>query len=144
MNVAPRLLLSGLAFCVVAGCHPAPLTDAASLMSLSVGEDATVSDPGFPGGVMLRVPFSRLICQPERYNGTRVQVSGAIYLAFEGNVICVEPGSTECLWLEVTGFPDPGFRRRNGLVENTFDGELRGHFGCCPGSIVNITRILRF
>jgi hypothetical protein len=144
MTLALRLAATVVAAIVLTGCGMPPLTDAASLMSLPAGEDRAIPDPTVPGGVILDVPLTRLLCQPERYHGKRVQVSGAISLAFERNVICVVPGASECLWLSgVTEVPDPGFRSARGLVEGTFDGELRGHFGGTFGSIVSITRIAK-
>ena len=142
-----RILL--VATLAAAACRPgslAPLTSAASLMSMPVGEDSLIPDPLHPGAYLLRAPITRLICQPEKYHGRRVQVSGFITLEFEGNRTCIgsDSDSLECIWLDVDGASDPGFRKARGLVEGTFDAELRGHFGCCSGTVSGITRIAKY
>jgi len=143
MLASLRFSCVALGLSLLSGCARPPITDAASLMERSVGEDPSFPDPSVPGGVILRVPLSRLLCQPERYHGKRVLVSGYVTLEFEGNRICFASGSPECLWLAVEGVRDPGFRAAFASVEATFDGELRGHFGGYAGSLTHITRLER-
>lgn len=84
--------------------------------------------------------------RPERFQGSRVRVIGSISLQFESNVLCPreDSPSAECLWLDLEGLSDPGFRSGAALVEATFDGENRGHLGCCAGTLHTITRCERW
>ena len=130
---------------IAAGCAFTPLSESSSPMSLAVGEDALIQRAAEDGGPVLRVSLVRLICQPERYHGRRVQIRGYLRCEFEGNHLCLssESSGLECLWLEVAGAKDPGFREGFGSVEGTFDGERRGHFACCSGTIQSITRVFK-
>jgi len=95
------------------------------------------------GGSVLAVSIVKLIVQPEKYHSKRVLVAGFVHLAFEGNSICLSEGSggRDCLWVDVAGITDPGFREGWASIEGTFDGEARGHFACCAGTLTNITSI---
>jgi hypothetical protein len=67
-------------------------------------------------------------------------------LQFEANTLCpVERASDwkSCLWLDVEGLQDPGFRKGWVVVDGTFDGENLGHLGLASGTIGHITVLRR-
>jgi hypothetical protein len=130
-------------FVPLMGCSVAPLTPSASIMSVPIGADQSWPRDVSVGGNVFSVSIVKLIVQPERYQGKRVQVVGFVDFAFEGNHICLSEGSggRDCLWVDVEGMKDPGFRRGWASIEGTFDAEARGHFACCAGTLTNITSI---
>jgi len=91
--------------------------------------------------------ISELIAAPERYHGARVRTEGYLTLQFEGNTLCPDPGRPgdwkTCLWLDVDGMKDPGFRHGHAVVEGSFDGENLGHLGVVSGALGKITSIRR-
>ena len=133
------------ALVTIGGCSVPPLTPAASLMETQVGEDEEFPRSSTEGGAVRAVSIVKLIVQPEKYDGRRVQVEGFVNLEFEHNVLCLNSSSSgsECIWVDVSGLADPGFRRGRAVIEGTFNGRLRGHFGCCAGTIENISRVSR-
>jgi len=91
--------------------------------------------------------ISELIAAPERYHRARVRTEGYLRLQFEGNTLCPAPGRPgdwkTCLWLDVDGMKDPGFRHGHAIVEGRFDGENLGHLGLVSGAIEEITSVRR-
>jgi hypothetical protein len=90
------------------------------------------------------VSLAELLVMPERFQQKQVRVGGYVRLAFEGNTVCErrETGAS-CLWLDVEGMKDPGFRKGWAVVEGVFNGENRGHMGGCSGAIERITGLTK-
>ena len=88
------------------------------------------------------LPLVELVTNPVAYHDKPVQVVGFVTLEFERNSICPHPDAepASCLWLDLDGVSDPGFRTGAALIEATFDGEGRGHFGLYAGTLRAITR----
>jgi len=94
----------------------------------------------------LAVSIPELIGQPATYHHARIRTDGYVTLQFEGNTLCpvkMPSGMKACLWLDVEGLADPGFRKGRGVVEGTFDGENLGHLGVASGTIGHITLVRR-
>lgn len=96
----------------------------------------------------LASPFARVIARPELYHGKVIQLVGYLNLEFEGNALYhseeeYRHGQTaEALWIDVDGMNlKPPFARGWVIVQGTFNGERRGHFGLFAGTIEKITRI---
>jgi hypothetical protein len=92
------------------------------------------------------VSLGELIAKPEMYHLQSVTVEGYVTLRFEGNELCPNERpetSTECVWIDVEGLKDPGFRKGRVVVEGTFDGENLGHLGVASGTIGKVTRLER-
>ena len=122
-----------------------PLSNAYAAILLPVGDRCV--EAGSSGGCVLYGPaLIELVTRPERFHGTRVRVIGSITLEFERNVLCPREhsDSAECLWLDLDGLFNPDFRHGAALLEATFDGENRGHLGCCAGTLHTITRCERW
>lgn len=50
--------------------------------------------------------------------------------------------TADAIWIEVDGMkPKPPFARGWVIVEGTFNGEHRGHFGSYAGTLEKITRL---
>lgn len=69
-------------------------------------------------------------------------------LEFEGNALYHSEEqyrhaqSADAIWIEVDGMkPKPPFARGWVIVEGTFNGERRGHFGSYAGTLEKITRL---
>jgi hypothetical protein len=129
------------------GCrHVAPLSNAYTAIAGDVG-DRCMSRGNDGACEIFDVSLTELIAVPEKFHDKRVLVIGFITLAFEGNTVCPSEHSRsgkECLWLDVEGLKDPGFRKGYALIEGHFDGEGRGHLGCCSGAIDSISRFQRW
>jgi hypothetical protein len=92
------------------------------------------------------VPIADLIAFPERYHRSKVSVEGYVQFEFEGNTLCPGPKRSDwkaCVWLDVEGLRDPGFRRARAVVEGQFDGENLGHLGIAGGAIQEISLVTR-
>jgi len=142
MRSAP--LLAGLAVAVSTACaHETAFTPAASLTSLPVG-DRCLEREADDSCARYVVSIYELLVRPTEYHQKPVLVEGYLSLEFEGNVLCptdARHSGADCLWVDVDGVDDPGFRKGYASVEGTFDGELRGHLWCCAGTITGITRL---
>ena len=123
------------------GClHRQPFTNAYAPMGRRL---VAASEPR---GDLARVSLSDLVASPERYHRSRVRVEGHVQFEFEGNTLCPDQKPTDwqaCVWLDIEGLKDPGFRRARAVVEGTFDGENLGHLGIAGGTIERITLITR-
>lgn len=142
--VAPLQLALLLA---AVGCRSGvDLTPAHAEVDLPVSESFGIGRSGdetieFP-------PFVRVIARPELYDGKMIQLIGYMNLEFEGNGIYQSEelfkhgGSADALWLDVEGMRcKPPFSRGWVLIEGTFNGERRGHFGMYAGTLEKITRM---
>jgi hypothetical protein len=90
------------------------------------------------------VSLAELLVMPERFQRKQVRVGGYVRLAFEGNTVCERRDTgASCLWLDVEGMKDPGFRRGWAVVEGVFNGENRGHMGGYSGAIERITGLTK-
>jgi hypothetical protein len=138
--------LTALAIVVAAACsHVESLSNAYSPFSRDLGK-AGVAGALATSGTPSPVSIQELISQPGPYHRRRVRAEGYVRLQFEGNTLCpVEKASgwASCLWLDVEGLEDPGFRRGRVVVEGTFDGENLGHLGLAGGTIGKITVLRR-
>jgi hypothetical protein len=132
------------AFLAIQGCaHREPLSNAYAAMAGEVGDRCMVEDTS-GGCALFDVSLSELVSVPEKFHKKKVLVIGFVTLAFEGNTLCPSRDTRsgrECVWLDLEGLKDPGFRRGYALLEGHFDGEGRGHLGCCSGAIEKITRL---
>jgi len=141
-----KWVLMGAFLLSSAGCsHRAPFISSASLTSLPLGDRCLRhTDDGTCTKYL--VSILELVARPEKYHEKPITVVGFVTFEFEGNVLCPTDrrhSSSDCLWVDVEGLKDPGFRRSYVVVDATFDGELRGHFWCCAGSLTKITRLER-
>jgi hypothetical protein len=142
-----RLVVTFLALLVGAGCtHAQPISNAYSKIAAPVGDRCLQG--GKDGTCALyAVSLTELVSVPDKFHGKQVQVIGYVSLEFEGNAVCPSKdtvNSRECLFLDVDGLRDPGFRKGYAIVEGRFDGESRGHLGCCSGALEQITRLQRW
>jgi hypothetical protein len=122
------------------------LSNAYSAMSAPVGERCAQSDSG-GGCALYEASLIELIAVPEKFHGKRVRVIGFVHLTFEGNSICPSQETVDrrqCIFLDIDKLAEPGFRRGYALLEGRFDGELRGHLGCCSGTILEISRFQKW
>ncbi len=69
-------------------------------------------------------------------------------LEFEGNGLYFSEeqyrhgGTADAIWIDVDGMkPSPPFARGWVIVEGSFNGERRGHFGMFAGTLEHITRM---
>jgi hypothetical protein len=138
---------SATAFCFAIGAsvaaidctHMEPLSNAYSAFAAPVGDRCGDGARG-----LCDVSIVELLAVPEKFHDKRVRVVGFGTLAFEGNTLCTSRHSgTGCLWLDIEGVKDPGFRKGWVVVEGRFDGEGRGHLGCCAGAIDRISVLVR-
>ncbi|MGN6495283.1 MAG: hypothetical protein ACTHLE_25075 [Agriterribacter sp.] len=94
----------------------------------------------------------KLIANPEKYDGKRVQVIGYLHLEFEGNAIYLHQedfkhGITEnSFWVEfsskLTTKRDLNkFNNRYVIVIGTFRANKKGHMGMFGGTLDNIVRL---
>jgi len=135
----------GLALAFVACSHVESLSNAYSPFSRDLGTPAGVGEPA-TGGKRLAVPIAELVSQPASYHRRQVRTEGYVTLQFEGNKLCpvATPADWKaCLWLDIEGLADPGFRKGRAVVEGTFDGENLGHLGLVSGAIEKITSLTR-
>lgn len=95
----------------------------------------------------------KLIADPGRYNGKRVQVIGFAHFEFEGNGIYLSKEDYQYalnvngLWLSMTKSEIATFKEIGDsyvIVEGTFNADQRGHYNAFSGSIENITLIRRW
>jgi hypothetical protein len=147
MRRASRLGVVGLVVVGMFACaHVEPLSNAYAPMADAVGERCVAR--GMDASCELfEVALTELIAVPEKFHGRKVRVIGYATLTFEGNTLCPSGRSLsgkECVWLDIEGLEDPGFRKGHALIEGHFDGEARGHLGCCGGGIRGISRFERW
>jgi hypothetical protein len=131
------LVSAGLALGMSSCAHAVPLSNAYSRVDAATGERCAFGALHEDGKCdIYEVSLAELFAIPERFDGKRVRVGGHVTLAFEHNVLCERRGqASSCLWLDVEHLRDPGFRTGWATVEGTFNGENRGHLGCCAGTI---------
>ena len=146
LSVAARLVTSALMVFGVACRTAVDLTPAHAGMNAPVGEAVGLARVGdepleFP-------PFGRVIARPELYHAKRISLIGFMNLEFEGNALYHSESeyrhgqSSDALWLAVDGLKvKPPFARGWVIVEGTFNGEHRGHFGLFSGTLERITRM---
>jgi hypothetical protein len=147
VNLAVTLALA----IALSGCRTAAtLTPAhADMGEVSVSESAGLARAGeaeieFP-------PFGRVVARPELYHEKRVSLVGFINLEFEGNALYHTESeyrhaqTADAIWIDVEGLKTkPPFARGWVIVEGTFNGERRGHFGSFAGTLEKITRLDRW
>ena len=126
------------------GCgHVEPLSNAYAPFSAAVGDRC--AEAAADGQCSLYdVSLIELISSPEKFHDKKVRVLGFVSLAFEGNMMCPTRDTVnrqDCIFLDIDGLADPGFRKGYVVLEGRFDGELRGHLGCCSGTIDHISRM---
>lgn len=139
------LVLVGLAL-AAAGCrHLEPLSAAASHVAVPVGDRCSWEARRADGGCdVYDVTLGELFAMPGEFHGQPTRVRGFVTLAFEQNTLCEnDTPAAACLWIDVDGLGEPGFRKGWAEVEAQFDGEDRGHFGCCRGTLGHVRRVTR-
>jgi hypothetical protein len=150
MGVIRRTTVSAIALGTLlppCGCaHLEPLSNAYSNVAAPVGDRCSFGAARQDGTCdIYDVSLVELLAVPERFHDKRVRVIGFVTLRFEGNALCAgERSGTGCLWLDLEGVKDPGFRKGWAEIEGRFDGEGRGHMGCCAGAIDEISRLARW
>ena len=89
-----------------------------------------------------------LLANPEKYHNRQVTLVGFINLEFEGNALYMSENqfrlraSHDALWLDVAHMGiKPPFQKGYVIVEGSFNGERRGHFGMFAGTLENIKRL---
>ncbi len=120
--------------------HREPFTNAYASMG------RRLSAPTEPSEMRVSVSLPALVASPEQHHRSKVRVEGYARFEFEGNTLCPDQGRADwkaCLWLDIEGVADPGFRRARVAIEGTFDGENLGHLGIAGGAIGQITVITR-
>jgi hypothetical protein len=130
---------------LLTGCsHLEPLSNAYSAFGRDLPDRRAEPQSGDPEPIPVRIP--ELASDPQRFHQTRVRTEGYVTLQFEGNRVCSNPSATEptdCIWLDIEGLSDPGFRRGQAVVEGTFNGNNLGHFGAASGAIERIEVLRR-
>jgi hypothetical protein len=129
-----------------AGCrHLEPLSAAASHVAAPIGDRCSWEARRADGTCDLYdVTIAELLVAPEVFHGKRTRVRGFVTLTFEGNTLCdTDTPAAACLWIDVEGLKDPGFREGWVEVEARFDGEERGHMGCCRAALSQLSRLVR-
>lgn len=143
--VSRSLWAAAAAALVFLGCAPMkPLSNSYSKVTSPSGDRCASGSEGTC--VLYEVSVIELIADPERWDGKKVRLVGFVNLEFERNQLCLLPGShqTECIWLDIEGLKDPGFRRGQSLVEGIFDGKNKGHLGLYSGAIKTLDRFERW
>src|ERR1044071_26635 len=110
-GTVPTLTLLALA---VLGCpHLEPLSEASSHVGAAVGDRCSWEVRHEDGSCdVYAVTLGELLAVPEKFHGKPVRVAGFVTLKFEGNTICENnTPAAGCLWLDVEGLSDPGFRK---------------------------------
>jgi hypothetical protein len=136
--------LTALAIAVAACSHVESLSNAYSPFFRDLGETSAAAAAPTPDSSP--VSIHDLIAQPEAYHLKRVRTEGYVRLQFEGNTLCPVDGASDwklCVWLDLEGLQDPGFRKGRVMVDGTFDGENLGHLGLASGAIGHITVLRR-
>jgi len=130
---------------LMASCsHLEPLSNAYSPFGRDLPPHPAEAQPTYEGPVAVRI--AELVAEPDRYHHRHVRTEGYVTLRFEGNLLCVgtdRSHASACLWLDVEGLKDPGFRKGHAVVEGTFNGENLGHLGAASGAIERITVLRR-
>ena len=137
-----RLLLVPKAMLLAACSHMEPLSNAYS----PFGRDLPLRPPGIQvSDTPVAIRIADLVAESERYHQRQIRTHGYMTLRFEGNTLCAGTNRSEstCLWLDIDGLQDPGFRTGRALVEGTFNGENLGHLGAASGAIERITALRR-
>jgi hypothetical protein len=142
-----RSVVAAVVLLASSGCgHVRPLSNAYAGIEMPLGDRCSFGATKDDGScVLYEVSLVELLAIPKKFHHKRVSVVGFATLRFEGNTICInEHYGTGCLWLDIEGVEDPGFRKGWAVVEGRFDGENRGHMGCCAGTIDNISVLRRW
>jgi hypothetical protein len=99
-----------------------------------------------------QVSLIRLIANPEKYDGKKIQIIGYLHLEFEGNGLFLHKEdydigiSKNSIWVDVDiKHPEESslnkFSNHYVIIEGTFDSHNNGHMGRRSGSIKKITRL---
>ena len=140
MRLLPRAIPFAATIVSLACAHAEPLSNAYSRVDAEVGDRCAFGARSDRQCEIYDVALVELLAVPEKFQGKRVRLIGFASLRFEGNVLCADnTPAGACLWLDIEGLSDPGFRNGWAQLEGRFNGENRGHFGCCPGSLEHIT-----
>jgi hypothetical protein len=112
-----------------------------------------------------RVSMVRLLAAPEKYHGQTIWVSGFLHCKFENSALYLSKAEADhlidahALWVRYSAnaqretpdgpkrFPvessrNCGADRKYVAILGRFDREARGHFGCCAGSLEDVSRIV--
>ena len=138
----PSRRITAAALLMAACSHLEPLSNAYSPFSRELRQG--VGRGPVQNEDVAAVSIHELVNKPAAYHHRRVRTDGYVKLQFEGNTACpVETPSDwkECVWLDVEGLQDPGFRKGRAVLEGTFDGENLGHLGIAGGTIGHITSL---
>ena len=116
------------------------------------GVDETAMKPYQLLDVQENVSLVKLIANPEKYNGKRIQVIGYLHLEFEGNAIYLHEEdfkhsmSENSFWVNfsnnLTKKQDINkFNDKYVIVIGTFKANEKGHLGMFGGTLDNIVRL---
>jgi hypothetical protein len=141
-KLRPILILSLL----LPACRPhLQVTPAHAEVQAPIGEPLCISRQG---DAVCLVSFIHLLAHPEKYHQKKIQIMGYARFEFEGNALYFSADRarhgdmSDALWLDVTNMRMPAVEGWV-LVEGTFNGERRGHFGMYSGTLENIVRLER-
>lgn len=98
------------------------------------------------------VSLVKLIANPEKYDGKRIQVIGYLHLEFEGNAVYLHEEdfkhsmSENSFWVnfssKLTKKQDPKkFSDKYVIIIGTFKANEKGHMGMFGGTLDNIVRL---
>ena len=94
-------------------------------------------------GRICDVSIGRLVASPEAFHGKTVRVTGVASVHFEGNRLSPSRGYADLkgtLWVDFDRDKHNELDGKVAVVEGTFDGLTFGHWDCCGGAILNVTR----
>lgn len=93
------------------------------------------------------VPMISVLNDPQKFNAVRLRLRGICRIEFEGNALYLSRQSfndrhaEQAIWLNL-GWPvKPDVQRLDGqevIIEGTFDGAGKGHWGAFAGSLKDI------
>ncbi|MDX6709093.1 MAG: hypothetical protein QOH96_109 [Blastocatellia bacterium] len=95
----------------------------------------------------------RVLVNPKKFHGKRVQLIGFVHFEFEGDAIYLSREDSQYaldqngIWLSIPKESRDKYQEINdsyAFVDGTFNAEHRGHMGVFSGSIENITMIKRW
>jgi len=139
-----------------------PMVLFALLMSSSACGDSTMvrADPKLSvtnsepvSETVSLISIVKLIAEPDRFNGKRVQVIGFAHLEFEDNGIYLSKEDYEYaltmngLWLSMSKLDLAKYKELSNsylIVEGTFNAARKGQYNAFSGSMDNITLVKRW
>jgi hypothetical protein len=109
-----------------------------------------LSNITFAGDNLAKVDFSRLLKNPQMYDGKIVEITGFANIEFEGNALYLDQKSQneatyeKGLWLEIskTSFEQKKYNGSKILIRGTFKLSNKGHMNLWKGAIEQVTKLV--